>query len=954
MPSCQSSQINGLLWNVQSMVNKVDDVISVMIDKEIGLGLFTETWFSTLSNSTTAIIKNYGFDIIHSYREKRGAGVAIVWNTRIGKQIKISPISASFETFQFQNIIFQGLFKMNILVIYRLQETNFKQFLLELDHLISQQMSHLPLLLTGDFNVHYEKTEDCNVKGLMYLASSYGLTQFVSGPTHRQGHTLDLIFANSHDFNMKNIEANCYDLTVHFPIFFKVPNIETGCLKSKNVITYRNTKSIDIPTFGSTISSSISNAFANMETATFQEMCDIYTNTIECELDRVAPWKTRTLKSSAPPPWLDEEYKSSRATRRRLERKWKKSGSAEDKTLYVQQRKLCSEMCKAKRTNYYSDLISSKSGDTRALFSIMNTVFDKSKSSVSLPQHDNAKDLANSFNSFYIDKVQKIRSNIPATDSVRFDSLNGDIVLDAFMPTTVPELRKIIKESAIKTSFHDILPAKLLKQVIEDLLPHICDLVNKSLTTGSVEGMKESIIIPLLKKTGLDTEVLKNYRPVANLVFLDQLIQRVVFRRLDEHMRLHNLHIKYQHGYKKYHSPETLLVHLIDDVLLVLDRGSGVILLLIDLSAAFDTVDIDLMLQVLESEIGITGLASQWFNSFLRDRKQRVLIENTLSETSSVHLGVPQGSVLGPVLFNIYSRSLFTVIENCGFSTSGYADDNNARTSFALQFQYDIITHQLPDLMKEISNWMNSHFLKINPDKTEIILFLPKNLKNEKTINGSFLEGNCIRFSNVVKNLGVKLDRFLDMDHQVNAIVSHCYKLISDVGINRNLLSAKDVELLMHAMVSSRIDYCNSLYIGVAKDVIYKLQKVQNAAARLIVKRRKNQSVRDTLNQLHWLRVEERIVFKLILLTFKCFHKVAPESLCNLITIRSAEHFLLNNVYLDTSYGRRTFTYCAPRYWNALPYEIRSEIRLEPFKRLTKHLLFNHFNDFKRKVFMYN
>ena len=83
---------------------------------------------------------------------------------------------------------------------------------------------------------------------------------------------------------------------------------------------------------------------------------------------------------------------------------------------------------------------------------------------------------------------------------------------------------------------------------------------------------------------------------------------------------------------------------------------------------------------------------------------------------------------------------------------------------------------------------------------------------------------------------------------------------------------------------------------------------------------------------MHWLRVEERIVFKLILLTFKCFHKVAPESLCNLITIRSAEHFLLNNVYLDTSYGRRTFTYCAPRYWKALPYEIRSEIRLESFK----------------------
>ena len=195
-----------------------------------------------------------------------------------------------------------------------------------------------------------------------------------------------------------------------------------------------------------------------------------------------------------------------------------------------------------------------------------------------------------------------------------------------------------------------------------------------------------------------------------------------------------------------------------------------------------------------------------------------------------------------------------------GFGTSGYADDNNAHTNFALEFQFNIITQKLPHLMEQISEWMNSHFLKINPDKTEIILFIPQNLKNEKTINGCFFDQSCIRFSNVVRNLGFKLDRFLTMNPHVDAIVSHCYKLISDVGQNRHLLSEKDTELLMHAMVSSRIDYCNSLLLGVAKDVIYKLQKVQNAAARLVVKRRKCQSVRDVFHKLHWLRVGERII----------------------------------------------------------------------------------------------
>ena len=256
--------------------------------------------------------------------------------------------------------------------------------------------------------------------------------------------------------------------------------------------------------------------------------------------------------------------------------------------------------------------------------------------------------------------------------------------------------------------------------------------------------------------------------------------------------------------------------------------------------------------------------------------------------------------------------------------------------------------------MEQISNWMNSHFLQINPDKTEIIVFLPKHLRNSKTIKGCFLEGNCIRFSNIVKNLGFKLDRFLDMDHQVDAIVSHCYKLISDVSQNRELLSDKNTELLMQAMISSRIDYCNSLYIGVSKDVLYKLQKLQNAAARLIAKRNKRQSIRDFLIKLHWLPVEERIVFKLLIMTFKCIYKIAPHSLCSLITIRNAEQLLLKNVYLDTNYGRRTFTYTAPRYWNALPLEIRVETRLDTFKRLTKHMLFNNFHEYKSNVFIYN
>ena len=179
---------------------------------------------------------------------------------------------------------------------------------------------------------------------------------------------------------------------------------------------------------------------------------------------------------------------------------------------------------------------------------------DKNKSRGVLPKHDNPIELANTFNQFYLNKVQKLRHKIPL--SKNDTTQNNDVIfngtkLDCFRPTTVHELRKILKESGIKTSFNDILLANILKQVMEELLPHLCELVNKSLKTGSVEGIKESIVVPLLKKSGLDPDVLKNYRPVADLIFLSKLTERVVAIRCNEHMCLNNLHSKYEHGYKK-------------------------------------------------------------------------------------------------------------------------------------------------------------------------------------------------------------------------------------------------------------------------------------------------------------------------------------------------------------------------------------------------------------------
>ena len=931
--------------------------MGILIDNEIDLAFISETWFNSQSNSITALIKSYGFEIIHVFREKRGGGVGILWKKCLQKHIRFSSVKNNFDTFHYQTIIFNGTIKTTFICIYRFQETPYSVFCEELNGLLLQIDPSNPIILVGDFNFHFERSDIREVRCLSGVMSSLGFSQFVSGPTHKKGHTLDLLFANDFYFKFDDINSIDYNISDHFPIFFDVPIRPNAVHLSKKQIIYRDFKSLDTVSFANSIVNDLNTVFdTNQDILNFSELVNVYNSVITDKITCVAPEKTKTLSSFTTPRWLDGEYKKARANRRRLERKWKSSGLNSDKIAYFNQRDNCVDMANDKRTVYFNELIEINKGNVQALFKMANKIFDKNSGSRSLPQHENATSLADQFNNFYSEKVQQIRKKIPKSnfDMQKYSTTFTGIPLFSFKPATVAELQEILKTSGIKTSFHDILPASVLKQVIDSLLPYICKLVNKSLSTGSVEGLKEAVINPLLKKAGIDPEMLKNYRPVSDLLFLSKLIERVVDRRLFDHMSMNNLHCKYEHGYKKFHSTETLLLPLVNNTLLSLDSGLAVIWILIDLSAAFDTVDIDLELHILESEIGICGTALDWFRSFLKGRQQKVLVEKSLSQPIEVKFGVPQGSVLGPILFNIYIRSLFQLIKDAGFNTSGYADDNNASQNFALQFQFNVINYQLPALMASIQHWMNAHFLKLNKDKTEIICFHPPKNNFNKVINGTFFENDCVRFSNSIKNLGFIIDKQLKMDLQVNAIVSHCYKLFGDVRRNRHLLSNDSVETIVHSIIGSRLDYCNSLFCGIDKNIVGKLQKLQNAAARIISKRKKRESVRDVLDKLHWLPVEKRVVFKILVMTFKIVHGLAPESLCKLISLHCQTTLTLGILYLDTNLGRQSFSYVAPRYWNALPDSLKFSNSLDIFKRNTKTYLFNNFSILKSKAFIYH
>ena len=943
---------------MQSFVNKADELLQVLADENVDIAPIQESWFSSENNVTTAKIKNAGYDIKHVFREKRGAGVAVLYKKGFSSLTARCGIPCSnYSSFQHQCLIFNFNPKIHLISIYRHQEISMDIFLVELEQFLEAHSKYTQsILLVGDFNVWYEKADSPDVIKLNYVLSTFGLAQHVIGPTHKYKHTLDLIYTNPFELNVTVEPVVDYGLSDHFPIIFKLNNIHSSknnvCSKQ---VTYRNIKNINLDEFKLDLSSQLNDSFKyNLDfNSQYKLFSDITTNV----LDKFAPQKTKTVASKISIPWQDSEYRTERALRRKFEREWKKSGKKEGiaRTLYVNQRKKCANLSSTKRSQYYTRLIRESKDNQGSLFKIVSQVLDKNQHSGTIPQYEkNLNTLAKDFNHFYVDKVSKIRNAItPIKEAdITQPKLFTGTLLEEFSPTTVEELRTIISSGEIKTAFNDILPRDLMKSSIEVLLPYICTLINTSLATGSMEGIKESTIMPILKKNGLDPEVLKNYRPVSDIVVISKLIEKVVLRRLYSHERSNGLQCHHQHGYKKFHSTETLLLSVVNDVLIGFDKNSGTILILLDLSAAFDTVDIDKLLSMLDHELGIRGTALKWFKSFLVGRKQRVRLNNILSDFLDVLFGVPQGSVLGPVLFNLYTRGLFTLIKNAGFGTSGYADDSNARQTFSLSFQFNTIVTQVPALLDIITKWMNEHFLKINPDKTEIILFTPNCKVN--TINGVILSnGDCVRFSSSARNLGFHFDSHMTLEPHINNLVSHCYKLLKDVRIVRNLLTKEETEQLVHAIISSRLDYCNSLFFGLNKSEINKLQKVQNAAARLVLERRKCDSIRTGLINLHWLRIEERIVFKILVTVYKCLHDMAPNELSELITISDVHSLKLQLVFMNTTHGRRSFSYIAPRLWNELPYLIRNVQALLCFKSKLKTYLFTNFQNYMQSVYRY-
>ena len=351
------------------------------------------------------------------------------------------------------------------------------------------------------------------------------------------------------------------------------------------------------------------------------------------------------------------------------------------------------------------------------------------------------------------------------------------------------------------------------------------------------------------------------------------------------------------------------------------------------------------------SGLGVTGKALDWLRSYLTLRTQAVVIDGNKSAPKPLVCGVPQGSVLGPLLFSLYIQPLGVVIDQHTMMRHGFADDIQLYTTFKTT-RSDLLAAvaRSEDCVRDVRDWLAPNHLKGNDDKTEFLVIASKHRMSKlQPLPDIRIGAASVQASSHVRNLGAQFDENLSMHQQVSSVVRSVYFQISRLAKVRRHLTDAACARMVNALITTRLDFQNSLLLGLPACEMSRLQKAQNSAARLLTGAKRRDHITPVLKQLHWLPVRQRIDYKIILTVHNSIHReTSPIYLKEFLSLRcpsrrlrsSADPWLTAIPRTNGQFGDRSLWAVAPRLWNSLPVEMRCLTDTTAFKKMLKTLLF--------------
>jgi exonuclease III len=949
-----------------------------LADENVDICFLQETFLKEADTAKLQEISDLGWGILSNPRKHRsGGGIGMIFNKNL--RLKNNSRVKKYKSYQVMEAVLEtdsGIIRL--VNVYRPPYTKKARytecyFLEEFSEYLCD-LSGKPgtPVIAGDFNIHVERPGDLYPAKFLTLLDHFGLVQCVPlVRTHNRGGTLDLVITTEEFKDSLNsisvIESGTR--SDHFLVKVGVSVSLTAPVNDVRVINYRDFNKIVLKDFKRDILDSDLCKVNTWCSAGVDDAVRMYNRVLLELIDKHSPVITKTVRSNdKDKPWLDEELRVLQRQRRAAERAWRKGKVQKEVFINLRNRFIIAEQ--KKRIYYNREALMAVAGDTKALYKKVYRL--TGDSTQERPYGKDTTKLAESFKNFFAGKVNDIRSGIEEEsrhlvrellDEGDRESVYTGPEFGKFDCITSEHLLQAISKMSNKFCCLDPIPTFLLKECSQELAPILLHIVNCSMIQGEFPSeMKNAVVKPTIKKKSADPDILKNYRPVSNLAVISKLIEKIVLEQLNHHLQANNLHCPVQSGYRSNHSCETLMVKMTDDILKEIHGDNIVVVILLDLSAAFDTIDHKILLEKLSKDFGISGSALKWFRSYLTDRFFKVKIDDSVSEFLCLLFGVPQGSLLGPILFILYIKQLQEIARKYGLNIQLYADDSQLYISFHPMRPSELqnITERINSCLSEIKVWMVNNFMKLNETKTELLilgkpLVLRKfNLKvtvkfGVNTIVPTECKGDSW------KSLGVLLDESLNMERQINNVKKNCCWTMTNLRTIRRYLDEKVRLMLVKQLIISKLDYCNALYFNLSKTRLKKLQSILNGGVRFIYGvTDRNVDLIPYYKRAHILPVDKRIFFKVCLICFKVAHGLAPLYLQELVqmnnydpTARESRSKPANDLLMKPpkfsklKASNRRFSNYAPEAWNSLPPGLRMIDNITRFKSQLKHLLYD-------------
>lgn len=822
------------------------------------------------------------------------------------------------------------------------------------------------MIILGDFNIDFLSATKFKKHSLVKTLVNLHIVQLVKVITRPVSKScLDHIWS-SHPERINNVHVGNLGMSDHLPVIAtRVYNrVRTNEAKHKT-IGYRNIKNLNKEQFIGALRNAPWDSIFVFEEC--DDIIDAWYKLFNSIIEEFLPQIQKRVKRRVQPNWFDADINQAINSRDKLLKKARKSKSEADYNAFKKAKNIVTQQIRSAKQAYFKDKVIENKNNPRKLWNLIkclskNSEVNETGISYLIEDGKNISDkqtIAEILNTFFIEQPKDLIADFgPRTifQTMTETGQSSKFDIPPISQTRVNEL--LLSIPSHKATGNDGISIKLLKIAAPAISPSLTKLLNHCLSSLSFPSVwKIARVTPVFKKNGGKYDK-HNYRPISVLPVLSKLLEKHICEHLYSYLKTNGLLHRLQSGFRKSFSTETALLRIVDQMLLDLDKDNVTGLVFVDYKKAFDLIDHDLLLLKLKS-LGVGEDLLPIFRDYLSGRTQYVDIDGHYSTKRAVSLGVPQGSILGPVLFLIFINDLPTVIQHSMVDI--YADDTTISYSSNFKTAAGDISNCLQKNVNETMEWSAENRMVLNDSKTKVMLVTGKRLV--KRMDDSLLRVRMNSFEleqvDVFNLLGIRIDSLLTFDQHVEKL---CEKVAQRIGVLRKIkhfLPLEQRKLYYNAMIKPTLLYGSTVWISCSKENIRRVFKLQKRAARVILNADTRANSVQLFKRLGWIPFFDEAKVNRAMLVHKRLYGDCPAYLTQMlprnvdVNSRSTRRGNINLVcprFKRETEGGKSFTVASIRFWNNLPDKIKTIQSLSNFKKAImqyfrdKYLEVDHFN----------